>query len=166
MLLVDVAAINLMLYSSAGLAGSMGYLLMVTVAASGTFLNTRLALSIAAIASFIPLSIATSKFLLTDGADTEVVHSGVIGILLFATALIFIFLAKRLTTVQELAKSESQMATRLQHINDLVFNKMLTGIIVFDADFRIEQLNERASLLLIGASDNQKLLARHDSLDH
>ena len=46
----------------------------------------------------------------------------------------------------------------------LVFNKMLTGIIVFDSDFRIEQLNERASLLL-GPSDSQKLLARHDSLD-
>jgi PAS domain-containing protein len=41
---------------------------------------------------------------------------------------------------------------------------MLTGIIVFDSDFRIEQLNERASLLL-GSSDNQKLLALHDSLE-
>ena len=164
MLLVDVVAINLMLYSSGGMAGSMGYLLMVTVAASGTFLSTRLALSIAGIASFIPVSIAMSEFLLSDGGQTEVVGSGVFGILLFATAVIFIYLTKRLTLVQELAESESRAATRLQHINDLVFNKMLTGIIVFDSDFRIEQLNERASLLL-GPSDNQKLLARHDALD-
>ena len=164
MLLVDVAAINLRLYSSGGMAGSMGYLLMVTVAASGTFLSTRLALSIAGIASFIPVSIAMSEFLLSDGGQTEVVGSGVFGILLFATAVIFIYLTKRLTLVQELAESESRAATRLQHINDLVFNKMLTGIIVFDSDFRIEQLNERASLLL-GPSDNQKLLARHDALD-
>jgi two-component system sensor histidine kinase PilS (NtrC family) len=91
-------------------------------------------------------------------------RSGVFGILLFATALIFIYLAKRLTLVEELAESESRAATRLQHINDLVFNKMLTGIIVFDSDFRIEQLNERASLLL-GSSNSQKLLARHDSLN-
>jgi len=164
MLLVDVVAINLMLYSSGGLAGSMGYLLMVTVAASGTFLKTRLALSIAAIASFIPVSIAMSEFLFSDGGQTEVVRSGVFGILLFATAVIFIYLSKRLTLVQALAESESRAATRLQHINDLVFNKMLTGIIVFDSDFCIEQLNERASLLL-GPSDSQKLLARHDSLD-
>ena len=164
MLLVDVVAINLMLYSSGGMAGSMGYLLMVTVAASGTFLKTRLALSIAAIASFIPVSIAMSEFLFSDGGQTEVVRSGVFGILLFATAVIFIYLTKRLTLVQALAESESRAATRLQHINDLVFNKMLTGIIVFDSDFCIEQLNERASLLL-GPSDSQKLLARHDSLD-
>jgi len=164
MLLIDVIAINLMLYSSGGLAGSMGYLLMVTVAASGTFLSTRLALSIAAIASFIPVSIAMSEFVLASGNETHVVRSGVFGFLLFATAVIFIFLAKRLTVVQELAKSEAQTAERLQHINDLVLNKMLTGIIVFDSDFQIEQLNERASLLL-GATDEQKLLARHDSLE-
>ena len=164
MLLVDVVAINLMLYSSGGMAGSMGYLLMVTVAASGTFLTTRLALSIAAIASFIPVSIAMSTFFLSDGRQAEVVRSGVFGILLFATAVIFIYLTKRLALVQELAESESQAATRLQHINDLVFNKMLTGIIVFDSDFRIEQLNERASLLL-GPTDSQKLLSRHDSLN-
>ena len=163
-LLVDVVAINLMLFSSGGMAGYMGYLLMVTVAASGTFLKTRLALSIAAIASFIPASIAMSEFILSDGGQAEVVRSGVFGILLFATAVIFIYLTKRLTLVQKLAESESRAATRLQHINDLVFNKMLTGIIVFDSDFRIEQLNERASLLL-GSSDNQKLLARHDSLE-
>jgi two-component system sensor histidine kinase PilS (NtrC family) len=164
MLLVDVVAINLMLYSSGGMAGSMGYLLMVTVAASGTFLSTRLALSIAAIASFIPVSIAMSEFVLSDGGQGQVMRSGVFGILLFATALIFIYLAKRLTLVEELAESESRAAIRLQHINDLVFNKMLTGIIVFDSDFRIEQLNERASLLL-GSSNSQKLLARHDSLN-
>ena len=164
MLLVDVVAINLMLYSSGGMAGSMGYLLMVTVAASGTFLSTRLALSIAAIASFIPVSIAMSEFVLSNGGQGQVMRSGVFGILLFATALIFIYLAKRLTLVEELAESESRAATRLQHINDLVFNKMLTGIIVFDSDFRIEQLNERASLLL-GSSNSQKLLARHDSLN-
>ena len=164
MLLVDVVAINLMLYSSGGMAGSMGYLLMVTVAASGTFLSTRLALSIAAIASFIPVSIAMSEFVLSDGGQGQVMRSGVFGILLFATALIFIYLAKRLTLVEELAESESRAATRLQHINDLVFNKMLTGIIVFDSDFRIEQLNERASLLL-GSSNSQKLLARYDSLN-
>jgi len=162
-LLVDVVAINLMLYSSGGMAGSMGYLLMVTVAASGTFLSTRLALSIAAIASFIPVSIAMSEFLLSNGDQAQVLASGIFGILLFGTALIFIYLAKRLTLVEELAENESRAATRLQQINDLVFNKMLTGIIVFDSDFRIEQLNERASLLL-GSSDSQKLLARRDSL--
>ena len=163
MLLIDIIAINLMMIASGGLAGSVGYLLMVTVAASATFLRTLLALSMVAIASFIPVSVSLSEFLLSSGDESGVVRSGIFGILLFATALIFIFLNKRLTTVQELAKTEAQAATRLQQLNDLVINKMLTGIVVFDRTFRIEQLNERASLLL-GSVDGQKLLARDDSL--
>jgi two-component system sensor histidine kinase PilS (NtrC family) len=163
MLLVDIVAINLMMVTSGGLAGSVGYLLMVTVAASATFLRTLLALSMAAIASFIPVSVSLSEFIFNTVDESGVVRSGIFGILLFATAVIFIFLTKRLTTVQELAKSESQAATRLQHLNDLVINKMLTGIVVFDRDFRIEQLNDRASLLL-GSIDGEKLLARNDSL--
>jgi two-component system, NtrC family, sensor histidine kinase PilS len=163
MLLIDIVAVNLMMHASGGLAGSVGYLLMVTVAASATFLRTLLALSMAAIASFIPVSVSLSEFLFGNGDQSGVVRSGIFGILLFATAVIFIFLTKRLTIVQELAKSEAQTATRLQHLNDLVINKMLTGIVVFDSVFRIEQLNERASLLL-GSEDGQKLLARGDSL--
>ena len=163
MLLIDIIAINLMMHASGGLAGSVGYLLMVTVAASATFLRTQLALSMAAIASFIPVSVSLSEFLLYGADESGVVRSGIFGILLFATAVIFIFLTKRLTIVQELAKSESQAATRLQHLNDLVINKMLTGIVVFDREFRIEQLNDRASLLL-GSVDGEKLLARYDSL--
>jgi len=56
MLLIDIIAINLMTYASGGLAGSVGYLLMVTVAASATFLRTLLALSMVAIASFMSVS--------------------------------------------------------------------------------------------------------------
>jgi len=163
MLLIDIVAINLMTHASGGLAGSVGYLLMVTVAASATFLRTLLALSMVAIASFIPVSVSLSEFLLGNGDESGVVRSGIFGILLFATAVIFIFLTKRLTTVQALAKTEAQAATRLQQLNDLVINKMLTGIVVFDRAFRIEQLNERATLLL-GSVDGQKLLARDDSL--
>ena len=163
MLLIDIVAINLMMHASGGLAGSVGYLLMVTVAASATFLRTQLALSMAAIASFIPVSVSLSEFLLNSADESGVVRSGIFGILLFVTAVIFIFLTKRLIIVQEFAKSESQAATRLQHLNDLVINKMLTGIVVFDGKFRIEQLSERASLLL-GPIDGDKLLARGDSL--
>ena len=137
-LLIDVTAINIMLYASDGLSGSVGYLLMVTVAASATFLSTRLALAMAAIAmaaiaSFIPVSLSLSEFFLRNADEYGVVRSGVFGILPFATALLFILLTKRLSAVQALVKSESQLTARLQHLNSLVINKMLTGIIVIAA---------------------------------
>ena len=77
--------------------------------------------------------------------------------------MVFIFLAKRLSLAQQLALTESRIALQLQRLNDLVINKMRTGILVFDRDYRIEQLNERASMLL-GQTDDSRLLARDDSL--
>jgi two-component system sensor histidine kinase PilS (NtrC family) len=82
------------------------------------------------------------------GDEGDVIRSGIFGILLFATAMLFIFLAKRLSLAQQLAVSESELALKLQRLNDLVINKMRTGIVVFDQHYRIQQLNERASMLV------------------
>ena len=120
MLLIETIAITSMMHASESSDGSLGYLLMVTVAASGIFQRgiLALALALAAIASLILVSMALT---------------------------------------------ESRIALQLQRLNDLVINRMRTGILVFDREYRIEQLNERASMLL-GQTDENRLLARDDSL--
>ena len=163
MLFVDTIALTMMMHASGGQDGSLGYLLMVTVAASGIFQRSILALALAATASCILISIALTAYLTGDGEEAAVIRSGVFGILLFATAVVFILLTKRLTAVQEIAIAESRIALQLQRLNNLVINKMRTGILVFDDDYRIEQLNERASML-IGPIGGSRLLAREDQL--
>jgi len=163
MLLIDTIAITSMMHASDSSDGSLGYLLMVTVAASGIFQRGVLALALAAIASFILISISLTAFFSGTGTQAEVISSGIFSTLLFAIAMVFIFLAKRLSLAQQLALTESRIALQLQRLNDLVINKMRTGILVFDRDYRIEQLNERASMLL-GQTDDSRLLARDDSL--
>ena len=103
MLLIETIAITSMMHTSESSDGSLGYLLMVTVAASGIFQRGILALALAAIASLILVSMALT---------------------------------------------ESRIALQLQRLNDLVINRMRTGILVFDRGYRIDQLNERASMLL------------------
>lgn len=161
MLLIDTIAITSMMHASDSSDGSLGYLLMVTVAASGIF--QRGVLALAAIASFILISISLTAFFSGTGTQAEVISSGIFSTLLFAIAMVFIFLAKRLSLAQQLALTESRIALQLQRLNDLVINKMRTGILVFDRNYRIEQLNERASMLL-GQTDDSRLLARDDSL--
>ena len=163
MLFVDTIALTMMMHASGGQDGSLGYLLMVTVAASGIFQRSILALALAATASCILISIALTAYLTGDGEEAAVIRSGVFGILLFATAVVFIFLTKRLTAAQEIAIAESRIALQLQRLNNLVINKMRTGILVFDDHYRIEQLNERASML-IGPIGGSRLLAREDQL--
>lgn len=163
MLLIDTMAITSMMHASENSEGSLGYLLMVTVAASGIFQRSILALALAAIASFILISISLTGFFAGTGSQAEVIGSGIFSTLLFATAVVFIFLAKRLSLAQQLALTESRIALQLQRLNDLVINKMRTGILVFNREYRIEQLNERASMLL-GQTENHRLLARDDHL--
>lgn len=163
MLLIDTAAITVMMYASGNLDGSLGYLLLVTVAASGVLQRGILALALAAIASVIVITTAVTALLSGAGDEGNVIRSGIFGILLFATAMLFIFLAKRLSLAQQLAVSESELALKLQRLNDLVINKMRTGIVVFDQHYRIQQLNERASML-VGQIDGNRLLAREDLL--
>ncbi|MCT2534135.1 PAS domain-containing sensor histidine kinase [SAR92 clade bacterium H231] len=163
MLLIDTIAITSMMHASDSPDGSLGYLLMVTVAASGIFQRGVLALALAAIASFILISISLTAFFSGTGTQAEVISSGIFSTLLFATAMVFVFLARRLSLAQQLAFTESRIALQLQRLNDLVINRMRTGILVFDRDYRIEQLNERACMLL-GQTDDNRLLARNDSL--
>ena len=163
MLLIETIAITSMMHASESSDGSLGYLLMVTVAASGIFQRGILALALAAIASLILVSMALTAFFSGTGTQAEVIGSGIFSTLLFATAMVFIFLARRLSLAQQLALTESRIALQLQRLNDLVINRMRTGILVFDREYRIEQLNERASMLL-GQTDENRLLARDDSL--
>jgi two-component system sensor histidine kinase PilS (NtrC family) len=164
MLLVDTLAITLLIHASGDRDSALSYLLMVTVAASGVLQRSILALALAAIASFILISGALASLLSGSGSQTAVINSGIFGTLLFATAMVFIFLAKRLSLAQQLAITESRIALQLQRLNDLVINKMRTGIIVFDENYRIEQLNERASMLL-GQIAEERLLSRDDNLN-
>ncbi len=164
MLLLDTMAITLMMHASGDRDDALSYLLMVTVAASGALQRSILALALAAVASFILISGSVAAFLSGSGSQTAVINSGIFGTLLFATAVVFIFLAKRLSLAQQLAITESRIALKLQRLNDLVINKMRTGIIVFDENYRIEQLNERASMLL-GQIEGDRLIARNDSLN-
>ena len=163
MLLIDTIAITSMMHASDSPDGSLGYLRMVTVAASGIFQRGVLALALAAIASFILISISLTAFFSGTGTQAEVISSGIFSTLLFATAMVFVFLARRLSLAKQLAFTESRIALQLQRLNDLVINRMRTGILVFDRDYRIEQLNERACMLL-GQTDDNRLLARNDSL--
>lgn len=163
MFLIDISAIHLMMYASGGLSGSFGYLLLVAVAASSIFQRGRLSLALAAMASMILVSLTIADYSIGRADSSEIVKSGVFGTLLFATALIFFFLSRRLETAQKIAQTESLAAAHLQQLNNLVISKMRTGIIVFDRNFKVEQLNERASLLL-GHYSQDKLLSIGDSL--
>ena len=163
MLLLDTASIHLFMHASGGLDGSLGYLLIVTVAVSGILQRTLLSLAIAALASSVLIVVNLTDYSLSKSGDDELIRSGVFGTLLFITAYLFTLLSQRLQSAQEKALEEARQAATLQQLNSLVINKMRTGIIILDSNLNIAQLNERAALL-IGDLRDGRLLARADHL--
>src|SRR5690606_38201850 len=88
-LLADVTTHTLLMNASGGLGSGIGYLMLVTVAAGSIFFAGQLAILVAAVAS-IGIIIESASNLLTTAAERNTLFpAGILGILLFVTALLF-----------------------------------------------------------------------------
>lgn len=158
-LLVDISCIGLITFTSGGLSSGMGFLLIVTVATGSITFTGRLSLLLAAVASIVLLVqefIASRNF---DSANDNMIPAGVLGALLFITALIFRQLNKRLLAAQQGAALQARETAQLQQLNALIVQRMLTGIIVVNQHGEIELVNNAAVELLGGHQPQKPLVA-------
>ena len=156
-LFIDIGCISLITFSSGGLSSGMGFLLIVTVATGSIAFTGRLSLLLAAVASIVLLSQELATSLYFDSADNNLIPTGILGALLFVTALIFRQLNKRLRLAQESAQLQANEAAQLQQLNALIVQRILTGIIVVNRDGDIELINSSA-VELLGGHQPQKIL--------
>ena len=157
-LLVDITCISLITFTSGGLSSGMGFLLIVTVATGSIAFTGRLSLLLAAVASLTLLIQEFIASLTFDSANDSLIPAGVLGALLFVTALIFRQLNKRLSAAQESAQLQARETAQLQQLNSLIVQRMLTGILVVNQSGDIELLNN-AAIKLLGGHQAQKPLA-------
>ncbi len=148
-LLVDILAITLITHASKGLDSGLGLLLITVVAAGSVFARGQLALLIAAMASLtIMVEQGISIFIYQE--SNNFMPAGILGILLFLTALIFRVLATRARTAQELALTKTSQAEHLLELNEAIIKRMQTGIIVVSRENQIQLINNAAIQLLGG----------------
>lgn len=152
MLLVDIFANTVLMNTSGGLASGIGYLMLVTVAAGSIFFTGQLAVLIAAIASIGIIIESVSQLFLGTGRDS-LFPAGLLGILLFITALLFQGLNRALRRAEKTADQEAEQAAHLQKLNERIITRMLTGVVVVDSGGTIELINQAAAQLLGGSSD-------------
>ncbi len=149
-LITDIVVLTLLMHASGSLSSGLGFLMLVTVAAGSIFFTGQLGILVAAVASIciVVESIVSSYFLLSR--TNTVFPSGLLGILLFITALIFQYLNRAMRSAQEVADKEAEQSAHLQQLNEMIVQRMLTGIVVADAHDRIELINRSAVKLLGG----------------
>ncbi len=143
--MVDIAALTMMHHLSGGTSSSLGLLVLVAMAASGLILSGQVALLIPAIGSMALLSDTLYLTELHPASNQSLLTAGTQGFMMFATSVGFQMLSQRLRTTQQIAHERTVDVGKLQNLNQLIVQRMRTGIVVIDDENRIKMINEAAS---------------------
>ena len=152
-LLIDVIAISLLMHASGGATSSLGYLLLIAIAAGGIMLRERISFFLAAITTIVVISEGAYRFIILTQDNKAVFTSGTLSALAFLTALLFQHLTKKIRLSYAEAESQAKQAAHLQKLAQLIVERMRTGILVLNNQLTIE-LHNHAALKLLGINSD------------
>ncbi len=145
----DVTLLTIIMHASGGLASGLGLMLVVAVAGTSLMLGKRLTIFYASLAT-IAVLLEHSWGWLTDssGAETDIIQSfpqvGLFGVGLYATAFFGYLLATRLRATEELAQRRGVDVANLTQLNELVIQRMQSGVVICDPQGNIQLINQAA----------------------
>ncbi|MCW8196108.1 histidine kinase [Proteobacteria bacterium 005FR1] len=164
-LLIDIVAVVLLTHASNGMEGSLGYLLLICVAAGSIFLRGIATTALAGLTTILVLSESVYSSYLGSASERAVFSAGIFGLLLFATAFGFGSLSERIRRSTMEALSQAEHAAYLQRLSQLIIERMRTGIIVADKNHHIILINRAArSLVGLPPSGHGTVVPRLDAL--
>jgi len=148
-ILVDIAAITLLIFASGGPAGGLGILLIITVAAGSLLMPGRMAFLFAAMAAMAIMGEQIySTLLLQIPRSSGYTEAGLLGAALFATASMAYLMARRIHESETLARRRGIDIANLAKLNAHIVQRLQAGIIVTDSLHQIRLLNDTARKLL------------------
>ena len=153
-LIIDLIAILLMVHASGGIESGLGYLFIVSTAIASMFVRAQLCLAFAALTSLFIIgeTVYLSQLKLID--SQLIFSAGILGVLIFVTALAFQYLTNKIRASDIEAAHQTQYAEHLQRLAQLIVARMRTGIIVVDSQNQVELINQSAIQLLGLPSNN------------
>lgn len=143
----DVFLLSGLFYAGGGTASGIGNLMIASVAMSNLLLRGRLGLLIAALASIGIIYLTFYLSFTRAAAANDYVQAGSLGVLCFAVALIVQGLSHLLRTSEILAEQRASDVNNLEELNALILQRMRTGILVLDAQHRVQLANQGALAL-------------------
>ncbi len=146
-IMVDIAVLSLLTLASGGLDTGLGMLMIVSVAAGSIFFIGNIATLVAALATLAGLGVTIYLDVLTERDARHFIQAGILGILLFATSWVFRTLSERIRRSYSLTEAQSENIAKLEQINEMIVQRMRTGVIVTDARQGIRIMNNAANEL-------------------
>ncbi|MDH3980398.1 MAG: ATP-binding protein [Gammaproteobacteria bacterium] len=147
--LVDIGAITLLIFASGGPSSGLGILLIISVATGSILLPGRMAFLFAAVAA---IALMGEQFYgsLQPGIERSVSYTqtGLLGLMLFATAGLTLLLVRRIRDSEALARQRGIDIASLGKLNEHIVQRLQAGIIVVDHNHNIRLMNDTARKLL------------------
>ncbi len=153
----DVIWLALMMYQSGGVASGLDAFMLVTVTAGAIVVQDRWSTFVAAIASIAVLYQELHLALQGSVAAPNFFEAGVLGLLLFAFALLVQNLSSRLRENEMKALTHAAEVEDLERINKQIIQRMQTGIVVVDNQDRVRMQNHAAGGFLGRAEGRERL---------
>jgi two-component system sensor histidine kinase PilS (NtrC family) len=150
---LDVAALVLIMHASGGPSGGYGVLLVVAIAGACLVSAPRASVAFAAIASLAVLAETAIGHSTQAFGQDSYTQAGLLGIALFATALLSSILATQVRRSEQLAAERALAIDQLSRLNEYVVQRMRSGIMVLGEDLRIVLSNAAARRMLGGTTE-------------
>jgi two-component system, NtrC family, sensor histidine kinase PilS len=145
---LDLSIAALSLHFFGGPASGAGALMLITVALTALLLPARLAAFVAAMAALVAVGeVAVSIWLLGDQSRNWA-QSGGYGLGFFIVTGLIYWLGRRTQESRALAEQRGQDLLSLAEVNELIIQRMRTGVLVVDLSGEVERYNESAWYLL------------------
>lgn len=147
-LITDVIAITLIVFTSGGVLSGLGLLLLVTIFSASILLRGRISTFIAAIAT---LTVLYSELYLSFSLEeytNQFIQAGILGVIMFATSFYIQSVNNRVYHAAVLSEKQASNIFNLEKLNDEIIQRMRTGIIVVNSKDEIVSINNAARSLL------------------
>lgn len=144
----DILAITVLMHASGGLHSGLGILLIVAIAGGSLLLARKSAILLAAVATVVLLLEQVYIVIYNLPQEESFTQAGLLGAIMFSTAGMAQFLARRVRETEALAAQRGIDLANMEQLAEYIIQRMQTGIIVVDIDRKVRLINESAWHLL------------------
>jgi|SaaInl5LU_22_DNA_1037371.scaffolds.fasta_scaffold04192_4 two-component system, NtrC family, sensor histidine kinase PilS len=160
-ILIDLIAVAILAYACGGINSGLFFLMLPEAAMAGMILPLRLSLLSASVASLSTLFVQSMLVFNQSSTAAGFLPSGILGLVLFATTLVFGTLGRSLLASQARAEQSARAANALRAMNDSIIARMETGVLVVE-EHRVRLANRAANNLLCGRDGEDLPLVEED----
>jgi two-component system sensor histidine kinase PilS (NtrC family) len=147
-IITDILILVVLCYACGGMSSGMEPLLIVPVASGSLLFGIRVSTFFAAVASIAAIYSESYLYLKLPDTENYSVQAGLLGLLLFITALCMQLLGQRMRQKEALTRQQASHIQTLQQINQRIIQRMQTGVVVVDQNGCVLNHNSSAARLM------------------